>query len=181
MKHLWAARGFRKLLLGQAVSALGDWMVTVALMALVLQLTGSTTAVGAVLVLRLLPVIIGGPLAARASQRWDRRRTMVTMDVARAAIVVLFPLFAHLWWIYPLAFLLEVGSILFLPARDASIPDLVGDGDRTRANGRSMGASDGTLPLSGVARKLRSKKTKRGCGFWTPSIRRPRRQEMQTA
>ncbi|HEY2999638.1 MAG TPA: hypothetical protein VGJ43_13735, partial [Acidimicrobiales bacterium] len=46
-------RPLNDLLVGQAVSALGDWMGTVALMALVLQLTDSATAVGGVLVLRL--------------------------------------------------------------------------------------------------------------------------------
>lgn len=165
MRQLLAARGFRKLLIGQGVSALGDWMATVALMALVLKITGSSTAVGAILVLRLLPVIIGGPLAARASRRWDRRRTMVTMDVLRAGIVVLFPLFAHLWWIYPLAFLLEVGGILFLPARDASIPDLVGDGDLTLANGLVLGSSYGTLPLGAAAFAAVSALSPHGHGF----------------
>ena len=165
MKQLLAARGFRKLLIGQGVSALGDWMVTVALMALVLKISGSSTAVGGVLVLRLLPVVVGGPLAARASQRWDRRRTMVTMDVVRAGIVVLFPLFAHLWWIYPLAFLLEVCGILFLPARDASIPDLVGEGDLTLANGLVLGSSYGTLPLGAGAFAAVSALSPTGHGF----------------
>ena len=41
--------GFRDLLFGQATSSLGDWMATVAFMALVLQLTGSPTAVGGIL------------------------------------------------------------------------------------------------------------------------------------
>ena len=45
-------RPLRDLLVGQAVSSLGDWMGTVALMALVLEITGSATAVGGVLVLR---------------------------------------------------------------------------------------------------------------------------------
>jgi MFS family permease len=165
VKQLLATPGFRKLLAGQAVSALGDWMVTVALMALVLQITGSSAAVGAILVLRLLPVIIGGPLAARVSQRWDRRKTMVTMDLFRAGIVVLFPLFARLWWVYPLAFLLEVGGILFLPARDSSIPDLVGDGDLTLANGLVLGSSYGTLPLGAGAFAAVSALTPHGHGF----------------
>ena len=38
-------RGFRILLVGQGVSALGDWMGTIAFMALALELTGSPTAV----------------------------------------------------------------------------------------------------------------------------------------
>src|SRR5207245_9590851 len=79
VKTLLGRRAFRDLFVGQAVSALGDWMVTVALMALVLKLTRSSTAVGGVLVLRLVPAAIAGPLAARAAARWDRRRTMLTM------------------------------------------------------------------------------------------------------
>jgi MFS family permease len=80
-------RGFRDLLIGQTVSGLGDWMGTVAFMALALELTDSPTAVGGVLVLRLLPAALGGPLAARAVRRWDRRRTMLAMDVTRAVII----------------------------------------------------------------------------------------------
>ena len=87
MKTLLGRRAFRDLFVGQAVSALGDWMVTVALMALVLKLTRSSTAVGGVLVLRLVPAAIAGPLAARAAARWDRRRTMVSMDVVRALMI----------------------------------------------------------------------------------------------
>ena len=76
------------------MSAFGDWMVTVALMALVLKLSGSSTAVGGILVLRLIPAAIGGPLAARAAGRWDRRRTMLAMDLVRMGIVALMGLVA---------------------------------------------------------------------------------------
>ena len=76
--------GYRDLLVGQGVSSLGDWMGTVALMALVLELTNSPIAVGGILTLRLLPAAIAGPLAARAALRWDRRRTMLAMDATRA-------------------------------------------------------------------------------------------------
>ena len=79
-------RGFRDLLVGQGVSSLGDWMGTVAFMALVLELTDSPIAVGGILTLRLLPAALGGPLAARAALRWDRRRTMLAMDATRAVI-----------------------------------------------------------------------------------------------
>ncbi len=140
--------GFRDLLVGQGVSALGDWMGTVALMALVLQLTDSPAAVGGILTLRLLPAAVGGPLAARAAGRWDRRRTMLTMDLVRAAMVFAIPFVRALWWIYLWGFLIEVASIVFLPARDASIPDLVGDdGDLPLANGLILGTSYGSIPI----------------------------------
>src|SRR5512132_2254906 len=92
------ARGpFRTLLVGQGISALGDWMGTFAFMALVYQQSGSATAVGGILALRLVPAALGGPLAARAASRWDRRRTMVAMDLMRAAMIGLVPLIRGLW------------------------------------------------------------------------------------
>jgi predicted MFS family arabinose efflux permease len=140
--------GFRDLLIGQGVSALGDWMGTVALMALVLQLTDSPAAVGGILTLRLLPAAVGAPLAAKAAARWDRRRTMLSMDLTRAGMVFAIPFVRALWWVYLWGFLLEVASIVFLPARDASIPDLVaGDEDLSLANGLILGTSYGSIPI----------------------------------
>lgn len=141
-------RGFRLLLVGQGVSALGDWMGTVAFMALALRLTGSPAAVGGVLTLRLLPAAIAGPIAAHVAARWDRRRTMLAMDATRAALIALVPLVRALWWIYLLGFLVELASIVFLPARDSSIPDLVEDSDDLPlANGLVLGTSYGSIPL----------------------------------
>lgn len=148
---LLARRGYRDLLAGQTVSGLGDWMAMVALMALVLDITGSSTAVGAVLVLRLTPTVLAGPLATRLVARWDARRTMMAMDAARAGIVVLIPFVGAIWWVYLWAFLLEVGGLVFLPARDAAIPRLTGDGDLSLANGLILGSSYGTIPLGAGA------------------------------
>jgi MFS family permease len=142
---------YRDLLIGQGVSSLGDWMGTVAFMALTLSVTGSPAAVGGILALRLLPAAVGGPLAARAAGRWDRRRTMLTMDLARAAMISLVPLVRGLWWIYLWAFLVEVASIVFLPARDASIPDTVNEDDLPLANGLILGSSYGSIPLGAAA------------------------------
>jgi predicted MFS family arabinose efflux permease len=141
--------GFRDLLVGQGVSALGDWMGTFALMALVLELTDSPLAVGGILTLRLLPAAVGGPLAARIAGRWDRRRTMLSMDLTRAAMVFAIPFVRALWWVYLWGFLIEVASIVFLPARDSSIPDLVGDADDDLplANGLVLGTSYGSIPI----------------------------------
>jgi MFS family permease len=138
---------YRALLTGQGVSAIGDWMATVAFMVLVLEVTGSPLAVGGILTLRLLPAAIGGPLAARAAQRWDRRHTMLAMDAARAAMVAVVPFVRGLWWIYLWAFLVEIASLVFLPARDASIPDLVEESELPLANGLVLGSSYGSIPL----------------------------------
>jgi len=123
-------------------------MGTVALMALVLQLTDSATAVGGVLVLRLAPTVVAGPVAARLVTRWSRRRIMLAMDAVRIPAVAVLPWVTSLWWIYLWAFVVELAGMVFLPARDASIPDLVdGDDDLAVANGLVLGTSYGMIPV----------------------------------
>ena len=143
--------GYRDLVIGQAVSSFGDWMGTVALMALVLDLTGSATAVGVILVLRLLPAGFAGPIAAGVAERWDRRHIMLTCDLVRAGLVALVPLVRAAWWVYLWAFLLEAANLVFLPARDASIPDLVDEDELPTANGIILGSSYGNIPLGAGA------------------------------
>ncbi len=143
--------GFRTLLIGQGVSSLGDWMATIAFMALALALTGDSAAVGGILVLRLAPAAIAGPLTARIVPRWNRRNTMLAMDALRAGAIALVPFVHALWWIYLWAFVVEGASLVFLPARDSSIPDLVDEEDLPLANGLILGSSYGTIPLGAAA------------------------------
>ena len=65
-------------------------MVTLALMVLVLDVSDPSTAVGGVLVLRLLPTLVAGPIVARLVRRWDRRSTML-LDAVRAVVVLAIP------------------------------------------------------------------------------------------
>jgi dTMP kinase len=72
---------------------------------------------------------------------------MLAMDALRAAMVTVVPFVRGLWWIYLWAFLLEVASLVFLPARDASIPDLVDESQLPLANGLVLGSSYGSIPV----------------------------------
>jgi MFS family permease len=169
MKELLARPAFRRLLIGQAISGFGDWMTTVALIVLVLKVTGSSAAAGGILGLRLLPSLVAGPLAARVSRHIGRRRAMLAMDAVRVVIVVVLPLALALWWIYVWAFLLEVAGLIFLPARDASVPMLAGNSTARghaagngagregeaqrlqRANALVLATSYGSIPLAAGA------------------------------
>ncbi|TYB46643.1 MFS transporter [Actinomadura chibensis] len=152
-------RDFRRLMVGQTVSSLGDWMGTLALMYFVLELSGSTTAVGGVLVLRLLPSALGAPLAARVVTRWRRRSVMMTSDLIRVGMAVALPVLPHLWWVYFWAFAIEVVGLCFLPARDAAIPWLIEGPDQDEhdtgtlevANGITMATSYGMIPVGAGA------------------------------
>ena len=151
LRRVLAGEDFRRLLIGQGVSGLGDWMATFALMALAWEVTSSTSAVGGILTLRLLPAALGGTVAARVSLRWDRRRTMLATDLLRLGIVAIIPLIAQLWWIYLWAFVLEAASVIFLSARDASVPALVDSDDLPTANSLMLGSSFGSIPIGAGA------------------------------
>src|SRR5947208_147352 len=66
------------------------------------------------------------PVGGLLADRMDRRLIMVTCDLARAGLIVLVPFFG-IGMLYVLAFVHECISLLFLPARDASVPLLVPD------------------------------------------------------
>ncbi|HEX6472157.1 MAG TPA: MFS transporter [Streptosporangiaceae bacterium] len=147
VKDLLGRRDFRRMLIGQAVSSLGDWMGTIALMMLVLRLSGSTTAVGGVLVLQLLPSAVAAPMVSRLVSRVDRRQVMLACDAIRAVLAVLLPLISVIGWVYLWAFMLQVVGLAFLPARDAATPVLAGlpegehDGDERDKEARLSAAN----------------------------------------
>jgi MFS family permease len=161
VKELLARRDFRRMLIGQTVSALGDWMATIALMMLVLRISGSTTAVGGVLVLQLLPSAVAAPMIARLISRVDRRQVMLACDAIRAAVALLLPLVWMIGWVYFWAFVLQVVGLAFLPARDAATPVLAGvsAGDRgpdkearlSAANALILATNYGAIPIGAGA------------------------------
>lgn len=146
---LWRALHYRRLLIAQMISGLGDWVATFGLIALVYSLTGNTNAVGWILVIRLIPPIFAAPIGGVLADRLPRRSLMVGSDLARAGLILLVP-FVSLWLIYIIAFVTEIFSLLFLPARDASIPEMVPRQNLTQANGLLLASTYGTLPVSGA-------------------------------
>ena len=130
-------REFRLLWLGQVVSQLGDWFNTIAVMTLVLRLTGSGRAVGLIFVTRFLPSVFAGPLAGAVADRFNRRSVMIWSDVCRALVVLGF-LFVreprHVWLIYALTVTQLTLSTFFEPAKSAALPSVVEDRDLLTAN-----------------------------------------------
>jgi len=141
-------QGFRRLLVGQAVSGLGDWVATLAFIALAYALTNSQTAVAVVLILRLVPPIFAAPVGGILADRLNRRLIMVTCDLIRAGLIVLVP-FLGIGALYVIAFVHECLSLLFLPARDAAVPHLVDDDEALPlANGLVLASSFGSIPFA---------------------------------
>ena len=124
---------FRRLWAGQGLSFVGDFVSTVALVLLVVDVSGSASAVGGVLVARLLPTL-ASPLVGVLADRLDRRAVLVAADLVRAVLVVGLIFARDLPTIYALVFLLGVAQTVFNPTVRAAFPAVVGGGDLTRAN-----------------------------------------------
>jgi dTMP kinase len=134
------------------VSSLGDWIGFVAVVALVTRIGGGSAgfAVSGVMLARLLPSIVFGPFAGVLVDRFDRKRLMVIADVVRGIGYATMPLIPQLPWIYGVSFLIECLSLLWTPARDAMIPNLVPRRQLSNANTIALATGYGTLPLGGI-------------------------------
>jgi dTMP kinase len=134
--------------MAQVVSSLGDWIGLVAVVALAARVSGgSEAAIGLVMAARMLPGFFLAPVGGVLVDRWDRRRTMVVCDCGRSAIVAILPFVDTLLGLFLASFLLEILTLLWSPAKDASVPNLVPPEKLASANSLSMAAAYGTFPV----------------------------------
>jgi dTMP kinase len=82
--------------------------------------------------------------------RWDRKKTMVTCDIGRALVVSTLPFVDTLAGLFLASFLLEILTLLWSPAKDASVPNLVPPDKLAAANSLSLAAAYGTFPVGSL-------------------------------
>jgi MFS family permease len=146
-------RNVRLLWLGQIVSQLGDWFNVVAVYTLLLDLTGSATAVAVMMVVQQLPIAVFGPLAGVLVDRMDRRRLMVWTDLVRGVLMfgLLLVREGHQIWIaYLVIGLAVVATAFFEPARSAILPSITSRDELLPANALSA-ATWATMLAAGAA------------------------------
>jgi DHA3 family macrolide efflux protein-like MFS transporter len=127
---LWAA---------QFLSQLGDSIFQIAFVWLVLDLTGSKSATGVAATVSYLPALLFGLAAGLLVDRWDRRIVMAGADAGRALLLALAGVF--LWndllsptLLTAIAFGMATSAVLFNPARDSLLPEIVPAASLTKAN-----------------------------------------------
>ncbi|MBS1820183.1 MAG: MFS transporter [Acidobacteria bacterium] len=159
-------RNFRLLFFGQTVSQLGDWFNSVAVFALLLDLTGSATAVAWMMIVQFLPMAVVGPIAGVIVDRVDRRRLMIATDLLRGILVLgllLVRTREQVWIAYVVMTLTVTGSAFFEPARTATIPNVTSKDELMPANALSsatwaamlaVGASVGGLVTAVAGRQI---------------------------
>jgi MFS family permease len=127
---------YRRYFAGQAVSLVGTWMQTVAQGWLVLQLSGSGTALGMVAAAQFLPVLLLGPYGGVLADRADKRRLLILTQAALGVLALTLGLLTvtgavRLWMVVALAVLFGVVNACDNPTRQAFALEMVGR-DRVR-------------------------------------------------
>jgi dTMP kinase len=142
---------FRKLWLSMSLSSFGDWLgllaITATATSLVDGFAAANFALGAVLLFRLLPAIVLGPLAGAIADRWDRRKTMVVTDVIRFSLFASIPIVDNLVWLFVAQFLIEAFSLFWIPAKDAAVPNMLRKDQLEPANQLSLVTTYGLTPV----------------------------------
>lgn len=132
-------RNFAYLIGGQWLSEIGSTFFSLAVFWYVFNTTHSLSDLGLVGGVLSIPAVLG-LVSGVFVDRFDRKRIMITADVARALISFGIALLAYmgdlpLLSLLALLFLLEVSSNFFQPASMALIPKLVESSDLAKANG----------------------------------------------
>ncbi|WP_326826432.1 dTMP kinase [Streptosporangium sp. NBC_01756] len=147
---------FRKLWTAMSVCSLGDWLNIIALTALAGNLTSGSgykvqsLAIGGVFVVKMLPAILLGPLAGAFADRFDRRLTMFFSDLLRFALVLSIPLVGNYQWVLIATFLVECVNLFWVPAKDATVPNLVPKERLEEANQLNLLVTYGTAPVAAL-------------------------------
>lgn len=141
IRRTFAAFGvhnFRLYFAGQVVSVSGAWMQRVAQSWLVLELTGSGAAVGALTAVQFLPILLLAPLGGLVADRVDKRRVLYITQVLAAAIALALGALVlsetvELWMVFVLAGALGVVGSFNNPARQTFVMEMVGRSRLTNA------------------------------------------------
>ncbi|WP_347404726.1 dTMP kinase [Solwaraspora sp. WMMD1047] len=141
------------------VASLGDWLGLLATSVFAAtQVTGDTAkgvAFGGVIAVRLLPALILGPVAGVLADRFDRRYTMVICDLLRFALFASIPLVAlfglsggaTVAWAALATFLIETITLIWIPAKEAAVPNLIPRARLEMANQLTLITTYGLTPV----------------------------------
>lgn len=129
---------YRLYFIGQVISLSGTWMQRVAQSWLVLELTGSGTALGVVSALQFLPLLLLGPLGGVLADRYEKRRVLFATQAIPAVLAGILGLLVAtdvvtVWMVYLLAVALGFVQVVDNPTRQTFIHEMVGADELTNA------------------------------------------------
>jgi MFS family permease len=150
-----AHRDFRNYQVGNFISNVGNRMQSFALILHVFERTHSNAYVGALGLVRVLPLIVFGLFGGVLADHFDRRGVIFVTQIGMLLVAVALGLariygFDHLWVLYLLVAASAVANAFNGPARQAMIANLVPAKDFTNAasiNGITWRLSDILGPM----------------------------------
>jgi len=127
-----------RLLAGEFISGIGDWLYLVAILVVVYAESNSPVLLGVIGAARILPYVLLSVPAGMAADRFDRRMVLLVTDIARGIIMLALAasvaVGAPTWVIVALAILAACFSTFFGPAIASLLPTLVREDDLGPAN-----------------------------------------------
>jgi dTMP kinase len=99
---------------------------------------------------RVVPGFIMGPLAGVIADRFNRKRVMVSCDIVRGVLLFSLPFVQNLIYLLLVSAVLESLTLIWGPAKDASLPHFVPQNQLTHANSLSLIAVYGPWPLASL-------------------------------
>ncbi len=141
-------RNYRYTWMGQVVSEAGDYFNNVAVLALVMEKSGSGLVVSGFWLSRAIPAVVAGPIAGVLLDRLDRKRIMIASDLIRAVIALGFVATIHWpnpWLLYLLNAALMFVSPFFTAGRSAILPSIATAGELHTANSLTQTTAWATL------------------------------------
>ena len=130
-RQLLANRPLTKLLIGEFISGIGDWLYIVAIFVVIYTQTNDAALLGIFGAVRLFPYILLSIPAGLVADRFERRLVLLASDAFRGSIMILLTILvivhAPIALIAALAIVAAGGSAFFYPAMGAYMPSLVTD------------------------------------------------------
>lgn len=147
--RLLGSPSFFRLWIAQVISSLGDWIGLVAILSLAARVGGSSpeAAIALVMSARMVPGFFFGSVAGVLVDRWNRKRVMVFCDIGRGLVLGALPFVDTVFGLFVASLLLEILTLLWSPAKEASVPNMVPVSRLTTANSLSLAAAYGTFPV----------------------------------
>lgn len=122
---------FRLFAVGHFIAVIALWMQRIAQDWMVLQLSGSVTAVGITVALQFMPSLFLGPWGGMMADRFAKRKILILCQCMAAVLAATLAVLAlshvvQVWHVYVIAFVLGLVTVLDQPARQVFVNELVG-------------------------------------------------------
>jgi len=144
---------YRNLWAGQVVSEVGDYFNSVAVLALIMETSGSGLVVSLMFLSRAIPSVLASPFAGVLLDRMERRHVMIASDLFRAVVAILFILTTgdhRPWLLYLLSALLAFASPFFTAGRSAILPSITTPAELHAANSITQTTGWATLSIGAI-------------------------------